>query len=68
MFLFHRLVGFGFGVFFLHSVSLFGYGSPRTRYINQAGLVRDLPAASRALGLKVCATVPYLLWVLSMSR
>jgi hypothetical protein len=53
---------FGFLVF-QDRVSLYSPGCPGTHSVDQAGLeLRNPPAsASRVLGLKACATMPFLL-------
>jgi hypothetical protein len=45
-------------LFFLDSVSVYSPGCPGTHFVDQAGLELRNPAvsASRALGLKACAT------------
>jgi hypothetical protein len=63
------LVGFSclFVLFFCFwdRVSLYSPGCPGTHFVDQAGLeLRNLPAsASRVLGLKVCATTAWLIWM-----
>jgi hypothetical protein len=49
-----------FVLVFQDRVSLYIPGSPRTHFVDEAGLeLRNLPAsASGVLGLKVCATTP----------
>jgi hypothetical protein len=44
---------------FRDRVSLYSPGCPETHFVDQAGLLRNLPAsASRVLEFKVCATTP----------
>ena len=56
----HLALRGGFVLLFGDRVSLYSPGCPGTHFVDQAGLeLRNLPAsASRALGLKVCASTP----------